>query len=1484
MSSIWKTVRIFISSTFRDMHAERDHLIKVVFPRLRQWCEARRLRLVDIDLRWGVTQDEADNGKAIEICFKEIDGSRPFFVCILGNRYGWIPDELPPEELYRFQRIQQETQRSITHLEILHAVLAPVPRLDGVPQAACPHAFFYFRDPACIPAPEALADATQRTRHRDTYFESLPHRSEVLAELKAEIERAFGDQDRVCHYSGKWDPQAANPEDLKLTGRLTNLESFGQQVDADLRWGIAQQFREHIAALRQGIDSLADEEDYHAAFIESKTQAHVPRFEIERQLTDYVAGNDARPLLLTGPPGSGKSAILAHWISGRRQLQYPGEFLLARFVGASPTSVTLTKLLENLCAEFARRFRLEEAVEEPNSFATTPSRTQPMSVPTDPAEVYRQWPRFLDAVACKGPIVLVIDALNQLDGSADPGRPDWLPQRLPPNIRLIASVLDHGARSQRVHQSAAGESADWLSVLRRMDVAEIAVPPLENQERRRIIHDVPSVFCKSLGESDIRLLLENEATRNPLFLTVALEELRVFGSHDRLAERIRAFPQLLPTGSAGGESGIEQALDSVFRQVLDRLDSEATQRHVPALVPAIFRNLASAKEGLSEGELTALLAKQLTVLPEEQRQGELQIVLRQIRPYLMWKAHPQGTLIDFYHRSFWKAVCSRYLPSRAARRQGHRDLADGYFEDQPFYVESPHPGDPSKTICKPNTRKLVELPWLWLMFNHIAAEDQADAEMADGLTALQRLFNNLDFPWSKVDAGLVGALIQDYDEARRFFRQDRLLDPWYYFVRQNTPFLAAHPECFFQQAWNEPVDSLVSQAAQQRWSRSKGRHPPPVSSPQLPTTLLEWSNRPTHWEPPACLMTLLGHAEGVTSVALSGDGFTIVSASEDGIMKVWDARTGTCRATIQTNSRFTTRVALSGDASTVVSASWNNEVKVWDTRTGICRETLIGHRDNVTSVALSGDGCTVVSGSKDKTVKVWDAQTGTCRATLQGNTDWVTSVAFSRDGFTVVSGSRDEIVKVWDARTGAWPTTLEGHKNRVDGVAVSGDGGTVLSACRDKTVKVWDRHAGICRVTLQGHTDEVISVALSGDETTVASGSDDKTVKVWDQKTGSCRTTLQGHTEGVTSVALSEDGLTVVSGSSDKTVKVWDAATAPRPATLQGHTNLITSVALSADGSTVVSGSMDLTAKVWDVRTGACRATLQGHSHFVNSVAISSDGSTVFSGSEDRTVKVWDAQTGACRATLEKHTSGVRSVVLSKDEATIVSGAYGTYDKTVKVWDVLTGDCLSTLYGHPNEVKSLVVSEDGSTFASGNWRETVTVWDARTGTCRATLQEDTDRVTGLALSGDGSVIVSGSEDRTVKVWDAQTGACRATLQGHTGGVKSVALSRDGSTIVSGSDDRTVRVWDARTGACRATYPRTSLAARAAWQSVGAHHEAARCDVVEGFLNIHVLDGAAPLVSFGPFSQAYGPLINDKILAFNSKGEAFWFQIRRGEEP
>jgi len=75
----------FISSTFDDMHAERDYLIKQVFPELREWCEKRKLNLIDIDLRWGVREEDTQAKTVVEVCLNSIDKARPFFLCFLAS-------------------------------------------------------------------------------------------------------------------------------------------------------------------------------------------------------------------------------------------------------------------------------------------------------------------------------------------------------------------------------------------------------------------------------------------------------------------------------------------------------------------------------------------------------------------------------------------------------------------------------------------------------------------------------------------------------------------------------------------------------------------------------------------------------------------------------------------------------------------------------------------------------------------------------------------------------------------------------------------------------------------------------------------------------------------------------------------------------------------------------------------------------------------------------------------------------------------------------------------------------------------------------------------------------------------------------------------------------------------------------------------------------------------------------------------------------
>ncbi len=122
-------IRVFLSSTFSDMQETRNYLTRKIFPKIEQECARRGVTFSVLDLRWGITENESKNGKVIEICIDEINRTRPFFIGLVGERYGWIPDKQEIEknrhleEKYPWVREYIERRCSITEIEMQYGVL-----------------------------------------------------------------------------------------------------------------------------------------------------------------------------------------------------------------------------------------------------------------------------------------------------------------------------------------------------------------------------------------------------------------------------------------------------------------------------------------------------------------------------------------------------------------------------------------------------------------------------------------------------------------------------------------------------------------------------------------------------------------------------------------------------------------------------------------------------------------------------------------------------------------------------------------------------------------------------------------------------------------------------------------------------------------------------------------------------------------------------------------------------------------------------------------------------------------------------------------------------------------------------------------------------------------------------------------------------------------------------------------------------------------
>jgi WD40 repeat protein len=128
----------------------------------------------------------------------------------------------------------------------------------------------------------------------------------------------------------------------------------------------------------------------------------------------------------------------------------------------------------------------------------------------------------------------------------------------------------------------------------------------------------------------------------------------------------------------------------------------------------------------------------------------------------------------------------------------------------------------------------------------------------------------------------------------------------------------------------------------------------------------------------ACLQTLEGHSNTVSSVAFSHNSTRLASASYDSTVKIWDASSGTCLHTLEGHSSEVTSVAFSHESTRLASASYDNTIKIWDASNGACLHTLEGHSSEVSSVAFSHDSTRLASASHDNTIKVWNTSSGAC--------------------------------------------------------------------------------------------------------------------------------------------------------------------------------------------------------------------------------------------------------------------------------------------------------------------------------------------------------------------------------------------------------------------------------------------------------------------------------------------------------------------------
>ena len=301
-------IRLFISSTFQDLQRERDYLSKNTFPELRRICLERGLTLVDVDLRWGIPEEEAENGQVIRICFEEIDKCRPYFIGIIGDRYGWIPtdgdvkkDPLLLEKYSEYIKEYVNEEMSITEMEFMYALQ----------KAQKSEASFYIKE------------------MNDTNLASSK-----LEQLINKI--------KVSGYPYK--------------AGITNVQELSNAV---IDHFVKMLDREY-PNLNQVVSAVEQERRLHNVFAHTRRIIYIDNESYYRELDNFLQSRSSK-LLITGESGTGKSALIANW-AHRLGNHSDNLFVFTHYVGAVSSGYWATDIMKRIFVELKQRYNIHESI------------------------------------------------------------------------------------------------------------------------------------------------------------------------------------------------------------------------------------------------------------------------------------------------------------------------------------------------------------------------------------------------------------------------------------------------------------------------------------------------------------------------------------------------------------------------------------------------------------------------------------------------------------------------------------------------------------------------------------------------------------------------------------------------------------------------------------------------------------------------------------------------------------------------------------------------------------------------------------------------------------------------------------------------------------------------------------------------------------------------------------------------------------------
>lgn len=529
--------------------------------------------------------------------------------------------------------------------------------------------------------------------------------------------------------------------------------------------------------------------------------------------------------------------------------------------------------------------------------------------------------------------------------------------------------------------------------------------------------------------------------------------------------------------------------------------------------------------------------------------------------------------------------------------------------------------------------------------------------------------------------------------------------------------------------------------------------------------------------------------------ALRGRTLLAVGAS-DGIIRIWDPATNTQHSVLEGHDRTVKAISTLNfeDRTLLATGGVDRMIRIWDPAAGNQVSLLSGHDGWIQALCTVDENNRpiLIAGDSSGHILVWDPVTGDLLARHHSHVGAIKAVSVflqrGRVQVAIAGGSR--VVPILDLAAKSEKSQLSEHDAWVNSVCTfTNDHQPMLATAGDDGIlRVWDPDLKRPRSVLRGHTGKIKTLcAFTQDHLPMlATGSTDGTVRIWDPiivTKDPPPDTEAGTVGSVCTFRVNGRPHLAASGKGGKVI-IWDLADGKQRSVLSVGEGWISSIcaftvrertflAIGINHSEYLDGSL----RVWDPE--ACAWHRNESSASIGAVCtFTRDGRTFLAIAKGtRTVLVSDAATGRQEYEAFESMDAVHAIC--------------AIDLNGSTWLAMAAN-MDRSWQPPH-------------------RGTLRVWNPIEGAERTPLEGHSDWITAVCSFSleNCTFLASSSDDNTVRIWDPTTGAEKKALRGHTKGVNTVCslpLPNGQALLISGGYDETVRIWDPLTTATVLTIP------------------------------------------------------------------------------